>query len=487
MTCCRTRSSRVVAAVAMLPVLLLSACGNRLSHDEIVRAASGGGSAAGSGTGGAGSTSGGAAVASSGGTDVGSAGSSGAPAVGSTGSGAGATSGSGTGGTGTTSAATGGTGGAAADGGGAAATGAPVILGQVGTFSGLVGGSEGTAQAMTTAWVKWTNAHGGLAGHPIKFYTYDDGGSASKAQSVIKDLVENKHAVAIVGGFLPLTVQSVAPYADQHKIPVIGGDVTSPDWNQHPYLFPMGGSAEAVVVNLAQAMAGRGQKKAAAFYCAESASCAASVGTLQKGADKFGVDVVYKAQVSLASPDFTAQCSQASNAGAQAIFMSTGGDAIQRAARDCRKIPGFKPSFYTTALAVNESQASDPNLDGLSISSDVFPWMQSATPAERDYQAAIRQYVPNLTPAGANAQAWTSGQLLVAGVKALGAAAQSQPLTSALIAQGLWKLNGETMGGLAPKLHFLEGKPAPNVTCTYSAQIKGGKWIAPVGDKLLCY
>src|SRR5436190_95136 len=59
---------------------------------------------------------------------------------------------------------------AATGGDGSAAAGAgdhtPVVLGQVGTFSGIVGGAEGTAQAATNVWVRWTNAHGGLAGHP---------------------------------------------------------------------------------------------------------------------------------------------------------------------------------------------------------------------------------------------------------------------------------------------------------------------------------
>jgi branched-chain amino acid transport system substrate-binding protein len=485
----RPRHHLVAPMLVLASVLVMSACGTRLDHQEVVAAAGGGGvgssatGGAADGTGGNGNPGGAGTTgtgAKGGSVTSGSTGAGGTAVSGATGgpTGTGATGGS-SGGSGATTGATGSTA------GGGDTT--PVVLGQVGTFSGIVGASEGTAQAMTSVWVKWTNAHGGLAGHPIKLFSFDDGGDANKAKSIVKDLVESKKAAAILGAFVPLTVQSVAGYLDQAKVAAVGGDVTSPDWNRHPYLFSMGASSEALSVNIAQAMAQKGQKKAAVFYCAESASCSAAVTALDKGATKFGVDVVYKAQVSLAQPDFTAQCSQANSRGAQAIFVGAGGDDIIRAARDCRKIPNFKPALYGSGLAVTDALASDPNLEGLATTASVFPWMQSSTPAERDYQAAIKQYAPNLTPAGANAQAWASGQLLLAAVNALGSAAKSGPITPKLITQGLWKLKGETMGGLAPKLSFIQGKPAPLVTCTFFAQIVHSRWTAPDGDKLSCY
>jgi branched-chain amino acid transport system substrate-binding protein len=473
-------------------LVFLTGCGTRLSHEAIVRDAAGGaavGTAVNGTTGGSGGTTGsGEALPSTGSSGTSAttgAGTSGSASTGGATSSTGTGTGTGTGGaTGAAGTATGGS-----TSGTAPASGdhTPVILGQVGTFSGIVGAAEGTAQAATNVWVRWTNAHGGLAGHPIKFFSYDDAASASKAQSEMRDLVENKHAVAVVGAFVPLTIQAVAPYADQHKIPVVGGDVSGPDWNKHPYMFPMGSASDALSVTMAQAMAQRNQTKVAVFYCTESNSCSAAVTALQKGADKYHLQVVYKAAVSLAQPDFTAQCAQAHDNGAQAIFMAAGGDDAQRAARDCKKIPGYQPTWWSSALAINEQVAKDPNLDGVAIMSDVAPWFLNNTPAEHDFQNAMKTYAPDLPVVGANAQAWASGQLLAAAVNAMSSAAHQGPITSAMIAEGLWKLKDETLGGFAPKLNFLRGKPAPPANCTFYAEVAKGGWSAPYGEKQFCY
>ena len=94
---------------------------------------------------------------------------------------------------------------------------------------------------------------------------------------------------------------------------------------------------------------------------------------------------------------------------------------------------------------------------------------------------------PDVPDVGANAQAWASGQLLAAAVNAMSSAAHKGPITSAMIAEGLWKLKDETLGGFAPKLNFLRGKPAPPSNCAFYAQVANGGWTAPYGEKQFCY
>ncbi len=51
----------------------------------------------------------------------------------------------------------------------------------------------------------------------------------------------------------------------------------------------------------------------------------------------------------------------------------------------------------------------------------------------------------------------------------------------------LWKVKGETLGGLSPpSLNFNQGAPVTSNRCYFAAQIKGGKWTAPHGNQTFC-
>src|SRR4029077_413276 len=120
---------------------------------------------------------------------------------------------------GTTTGATSGTATGAATGtGGSGATGAtsgggggdttPVVICQVGHFSGIASPPMGNAQPGLVSWERWTHAHGGLAGHPIVLDTKDDTMDPNRAQQIVQNCVENEHAVAIVGAMVPATIDS---------------------------------------------------------------------------------------------------------------------------------------------------------------------------------------------------------------------------------------------------------------------------------------
>jgi hypothetical protein len=71
---------------------------------------------------------------------------------------------------------------------GCAAPLAPVAVGQVGTFSGVVGALTAGSRAALAAWAKDVNAHGGLACHPVRLYSQDDAGDPGQAAAAVKDL-----------------------------------------------------------------------------------------------------------------------------------------------------------------------------------------------------------------------------------------------------------------------------------------------------------
>ena len=132
-------------------------------------------------------------------------------------------------------------GGSSAGGGGAASNGSTIALGNVGTYSGVIGAVFSGAQQTMGVWQAYVNPHGGLNGHPVHVYIEDDGADPSTSVSDVEQEVTQDHVIAFVGNLMPLTVQASVSYLQQQNIPVIGGDASSTTWWQSPILFPQGG------------------------------------------------------------------------------------------------------------------------------------------------------------------------------------------------------------------------------------------------------
>jgi branched-chain amino acid transport system substrate-binding protein len=455
-------------------LLLVTSCGNRNPHADVVAAAGGQGQV---GTGQTGTTT----------TQAGGPGGSSRGGVVSTGPGArgGSTTTTGPGATtrgggGTTS-----TGPGATGGGGGDAT--PVMLCQLGHFSGLGGPTQGNAQPGLTSWVQWTNRHGGLAGHPIQLDSKDDQMDPNRAQQIVHNCVENEHAIAVVAAFVPATVDSIASYLEQHKIPVVGGDGVTTTWFTNPDFFPEGSSQAGTGDGQAQIMINAHKKAAGIIYCTENVACTQGRDYFSKAAKAKGLNVKGTYQVSLANPSFTSQCSSMQRAGIDAVYVALDGSSTQRLARDCNAI-GYHPLYDSGGLAIDaDAAASDENLDGLTITTSVFPWMTATTPSARNFQQAMSTFAPGVTPTESAAKAWVAGELLRQAIANVGAKATSGPITSAMILDGLHMMKNEDLGGLVMGgLTFPAGKPAVSNTCWGYAALRDGKLIAPQAAKGSC-
>ena len=85
------------------------------------------------------------------------------------------------------------------DGAGAAqATGEPLVLGSVGTYSTEQQAGESPGDETIEAWAEWVNAHGGVNGHPVKLIVKDNRLDQAQAVSMVKELVEQDGVVAFV-------------------------------------------------------------------------------------------------------------------------------------------------------------------------------------------------------------------------------------------------------------------------------------------------
>ena len=83
---------------------------------------------------------------------------------------------------------------------GAAATAgskAPIVVGLVGSFSGIAGPPSRPVADIWVAWSKMINARGGINGHKVQLLIGDDGTNAARSISIAQDFVENKKAIAL--------------------------------------------------------------------------------------------------------------------------------------------------------------------------------------------------------------------------------------------------------------------------------------------------
>lgn len=363
----------------------------------------------------------------------------------------------------------------------AAAAGSPVVLGHIGDYSGVVGtvlkGSDVTAQVVA----RHINDTGGLNGHPVKVITADAGGDPSRAVSLARDLVEAKGAIAFVGNMWVFSGAGARDYLEARKIPVIGGDSTTPVWNQSPMYFPVGGSEAAVATGALDSLVQRNKKKIGVVYCVEAEQCKIWQETAEKRAAKAGAQIVYRAQVSLAQPDFTAECLGAQRNGAEGLMAGVDGPSIRRLARACSQ-QGYRPQYVTANLAVIESIAQDPALDGLIAPIQTFPYMADDLPGAQEYQAAIKRYAPTLASSPATSMVWVSGALL----RQVSRALPASPKPADFLA-GLYQVKNDSLGGLTGALTYVEGKPTPDIPCYFLIQVAGGHFTAPDGSRSHCF
>jgi len=193
-----------------------------------------------------------------------------------------------------------------------------------------------------------------------------------------------------------------------------------------------------------------------------------------------GADLVYSAQISLAQPDFTSECLQAKQRGAQAIMLAMDPNAQSRVARSCTQ-QGYAPLWLGASMAIADVSKNDPNLNGLSGSVPIFPWPAADTPGTQTFQAAVNQYAPNMVIGAASASVWTAGMVL----RSIAGGLSATPSSKEII-DGLYTVRGSNLDGLTSPLTYEKGQPYRVPSCYFTVKIDNGKWIAPDGSKPQC-
>jgi branched-chain amino acid transport system substrate-binding protein len=368
----------------------------------------------------------------------------------------------------------------------------PVRIGQVGTFSGLVGQTTGRHKEGLALWASAINATGGVQCHPVQLIAVDDQNDPQRSASLTEDLIVNKHVIAIVGAAMPISFAAMVPTLEKHKFPEIGGDLVDPIWDKSPYVFPQGGGTLSAFAGPMDAIRrAEGLTKTFILYCVEATICTTSAKSSQaKGgmADMAKVQVVGTQGVSLTQPSFTAGCQLAKDKGAQFITAFVDSASELRLARSCASI-GYKVPIVGASFSFTTASLQDPYISAIKVysGSPNAPLAATGLPALDAFRDALKKFSPGFVPDQSALSGWASGKLFEAAMAAVSAKARAGSITTDLVYEGLYSLKNETMDGLGPGVTFHRGGLPSTQPCYYAVAVIDHQYRAPLGAQKLCF
>jgi branched-chain amino acid transport system substrate-binding protein len=269
-----------------------------------------------------------------------------------------------------------------------------------------------------------------------------------------------------------------------HGVPVVGGLDPSVPFITNPDFFATGTTLPVETVGAAALAKQAGKHKLGVMYCSETPLCAQVVPLAKGAAALNGLGFASQA-VSSTAPSYAAPCLAMKSAGVDALFIADNAAIVQRIVDACAQ-QGYKPAVVNETATVGSNWLSDANFDGALLSSSNPGYTDSANPGVAAFLAALKKYAPSVQGSTSfsydTIYPWLAGQLFQAAAKAGSLTPTSTP---AQVKQALYKVNGTTLGGLAPPLTITPGKPVFSA-CFFGSTLKSGGYASLNGGKPSC-
>jgi ABC-type branched-subunit amino acid transport system substrate-binding protein len=344
-----------------------------------------------------------------------------------------------------------------------------------------VGNVFGSVAKGVQVWVEDVNRRGGVNGHQVRHIIADDGGDPSRHQALVKQLVEEKGVIAFVGQNGPVTGGASVTYINQKRVPVIGSEGGSSWFYGNPMFFPQFTHTPTLVTSTIGAGASvfSGKRKLGVISCVEVQGCRDYNELASEAAKPFGLEVVYRGQISLGQPDFTAECLAARNAGAEMMILAADANTMTRVARSCAAA-GYKPN-YMSPHSVTDDVRKDPTLDGLVVESPMRPWFGTDSPAQAELHNAMAKDAPGEQVTSGYGAGWVAAKLFERATRSL-----PEPGNAEGVLAGLWSIQNDDLGGLTYPLSFAKDAPVAHKACWWPVQVDHGKWADRSGGQVTC-
>jgi branched-chain amino acid transport system substrate-binding protein len=242
-------------------------------------------------------------------------------------------------------------------------------------------------------YVEKINGKGGVLGRKLELVQYDDGGDASKANNLVKRLIESDKVDLIVGGSTTGTTMSAAPLIEKAGVPFIslaGGVVIVEPVKK--WIFKTPGSDRFSIERIMDDMKKKGIKKIGLMVEASGLG-QSSKAEAQKAAPKYGITFLGEEAYGPKDTDVTPQLTRLRNLPelqAVAVFGFGQGPAI--VTKNYAQLGMQFPLYHTHGVASNEFiHISGKSSEGVRMSSPAL-LVVDELPASDPQKAILAAY-----------------------------------------------------------------------------------------------
>lgn len=361
-----------------------------------------------------------------------------------------------------------------------------LVIGNISNATGTTSLPSTGAFDTLKAWAKDVNSRGGVNGYKISVKTADDKADPAKASEAIKTLIEDDHAIAIVGQYAGGTASVWQPIADAAGVPIIGGGCYDSTQNADQNFYCV--TTTAILDGLlaqAKFAADQGGKKFGITYDSSQPQAAAAAPLMKTAATKYGMQFTDGLGVSNTQPDYTATCVTFKQGGTTDVGIE-GAPLLPNLARDCAR-QGYSPRWTSGDGQISQnSWLKDPNIKEAIAAIYSFPYLDTSTPATKRFNTVMKKYAPSVLKSDYKQPATTTWTAAIAFEKAVGKLTAPNP-TAADVTAALNTFNNETLDGLAPNpITFTAGQPHAHNSCWFTMVLKNHKLTEPNGMKTTC-
>ena len=261
-----------------------------------------------------------------------------------------------------------------------------LVIGNISNATGTTSLPSTGAFDTLKAWAKDVNSRGGVNGYKISVKTADDKADPAKASEAIKTLIEDDHAIAIVGEYAGGTASMWQPIADAAGVPIIGGGCydSTQNTDQNFYCVTTTAILDGLLAQ-AKFVADQGGKKIGITYDSSQPQAAAAAPLMKTAATKYGMQFTDGLGVTNTQPDYTATCVTFKQGGTTDVGIE-GAPLLPNLARDCAR-QGYSPRWTSGDGQISQnSWLKDPNIKEAIAAIYSFPYLDTSSPGNQAVQ-----------------------------------------------------------------------------------------------------
>jgi len=217
-----------------------------------------------------------------------------------------------------------------------------------------------------------TNAQGGVNGHPVQLFIYDDATNPTEAARGMRQLAMQEKVQAVIGSTIGSGTLAAGPIAAQAQVPVLapnGTDaVVSKDQKFYPWVFRTLPSDTLIGEALLMRAFAGGAKKVALFY-QEDAYGKGMHDRLEAEAGNHGAELVASVSAPLSATDVTPQATRIRNAEPDVVLIQASAPALGASFVRAAKQVGLDAPIWAQGALAQQSfiDASGPAGEGVHL------------------------------------------------------------------------------------------------------------------------